>query len=192
MSSGDTRGADYTRRLQRRGWKRFVDVQAPYRWNLRRHDLGRTLDIGCGVGRNLATLPEGSVGVDHNATSVAVARERGLTAFTSDEFRAEDWDPFDAFLVAHVVEHMTPSEAVTLLRDYLPALRGGGRVLLICPQERGYASDPTHVQWTAEVDLQWLAREVGLEPQQTRSFPFPRRAGRWFTYNEFNLLAVKP
>ena len=48
-------------------WKRILDVQAPYRWNLRRL-LGtrRTLDVGCGIGRNLVNLPVGSVGVSRH------------------------------------------------------------------------------------------------------------------------------
>ncbi len=65
----DTRGDDYAARLnriQRARWKELLDVQAPYRWNLRRQSLGRTLDVGCGWGRNLASLDPSSVGVDHN------------------------------------------------------------------------------------------------------------------------------
>ena len=49
-----TEGADYTERLQRIGgarWKRMLGSQAPYRWNIRRLNLGRTLDVGCGIGR---------------------------------------------------------------------------------------------------------------------------------------------
>jgi len=45
-------------------------VQAPYRRNLRRLVGDRAvLDVGCGIGRNLANLGPGSVGVDHNAHS---------------------------------------------------------------------------------------------------------------------------
>lgn len=194
----DTRGEDYTRRLQDRGsarWKQVLDVQAPYRWNLRRHDLGRTLDVGCGIGRNLVSLPPGSLGVDHNASSVALARERGLDALTVEEWEASDRrvpGAFDALLLAHVVEHLEAAVGEQVLRDYLPYVRPGGRVLLICPQERGYASDPTHVRWTTAQDLEDLARTVGLRPVSSRSFPLPRAAGRVFTYNEFNVLALTP
>jgi SAM-dependent methyltransferase len=176
-------------------WKRLLNVQAPYQWNLRRRNLGRTLEIGCGVGRNLATLPAGSVGVDHNAASVQVARARGFHALTVDEFFASD-EPalasFDALLIAHVIEHLSPASGQALLRDYLPRLRPGGRVFFICPQERGYSSDPTHVRWTTGEDLQDLAREVGLVPERWTSFPLPRAAGKAFRYNEFNLVAQKP
>jgi hypothetical protein len=41
-------------------------------------------------------------------------------------------------------------------------------------------------------ELAGLAREVGLQPRPWSSFPMPRWAGRWFIYNEFCLLALKP
>ena len=64
-------------------------------------------------------------------------------------------------------------------------------MFFVCPQERGYASDPTHVRFATGDDLVALAREVGLDPQPWFSFPFPRWAGKPFIYNEFCLLAVK-
>jgi len=78
-----------------------------------------------------------------------------------------------------------------VLSMYLPFLRPGGKVFLVCPQERGYASDPTHVTFTSGRDLMALATDLGLESRPWRSFPLPRATGRWFTYNEFNVLAVK-
>ena len=193
-----TRRAEYAERLVRKetaAWKRLLNVQAPYQWNLRRQGLGRTLDVGCGIGRNLATLDPGSVGVDHNAASVAVARDRGFTAYTSEEFvsspHAVDGS-FDSMLVAHVIEHMSAELGEKLVREYLPYVRAGGKVFFICPQERGYKSDATHERFTTNDDLAALARSVGLVPERAASFPFPRFAGKAFTYNEFNLLATKP
>jgi SAM-dependent methyltransferase len=194
----DTAGEDYARRLQAKQqvwWKKALNVQAPYQWNLRRQHLGRTLDVGCGIGRNLETLDPGSVGVDHNATAIEVARERGVTALTVDEWTVSDLrqpDSFDGMLLSHVIEHLSEPDAVALMRDYLPYLRPGGRVFFVCPQERGYASDPTHVRFATGDDLVDLSREVGLEPQPWFSFPFPRWAGKPFIYNEFCVLAVKP
>jgi len=193
----DTAGADYAERLQRlegARWKRVLNVQAPYRWNLRRLVLGRTLDVGCGIGRNLAQLP-GSVGVDHNATSVALARSRGLSAYTPEQFRdATETAPgtFDSLLLAHVVEHMTEADAVALVGEYLPYLRPGGRVAWITPQEKGYPTDPTHVRFVGYPELDALAAALGLRVVRRLSFPFPRWAGRYFVYNEFVVVAEMP
>lgn len=193
-----TTGADYAERLATREstwWKRALDVQRPYRWNLRRQGLGRTLDVGCGIGRNLQTLGPDSIGVDHNASSVAIARQRGLNALTVEEWEnSPESAPgrFDSILLAHVIEHMPEPDAVALMEMYLPSLKPGGSVFYICPQERGYATDHTHVRFTDGEDLADLSRKVGLVPDKWFSFPFPRWAGKVFTYNEFCLRARKP
>ena len=189
---------DYAERLRRKQtvwWKRLLPVQAPYHWNLRRQDLGRTLDVGCGLGRNLGVLPAGSVGVDHNAEMVALARSMGYGAYTVGEFMDGPLavpGAFDGLLLAHVVEHMEREQALQLLRDYLPFVRPGGRVFLVCPQERGYASDPTHVWFAQDSDLGALVGSLGLELERSFSFPFPRKAGKLFIYNEFCVLARVP
>lgn len=196
-SAPPTSGQDYADRLVRletKGWKQVLDVQRPYRWNLKRQELGRTLDVGCGIGRNLAALSADSLGVDHNAQSVEVARQRGYQAVTTEQFNA---DPppaasFDSMLLAHVVEHMTAEEARQLLLSYLPYLKPGGRVMLICPQRRGYRTDATHVQFFDFPALRRLATSVGLVVTRQYSFPLPELAGSVFPYNEYCLLAARP
>lgn len=184
--------AERLKSLEQARWKQWLDVQAPYRWNVRRLDLGTTLDIGCGLGRNLSHLGGAGVGVDHNAASVAVARERGLEAYTPAEFldgpRARA-GAFDSLLAAHVVEHMTEDDAVGLLRTYLPFVRPGGKVVLITPQERGYTTDATHVRFCGFAEVATLCETLGLTVSRQYSFPFPRLAGRVFPYNEFVTLA---
>lgn len=185
----------YTERLvegETRWWKRLLNVRAPYRWKLRRLDLGRTLDLGCGIGRNLVDLPPGSVGVDHNEASVAVARRRGCEAMTPETFFASSSGSFDSLLAAHVLEHMPAADTVPLLRRYLPSVRPGGRVVLITPQEAGFRSDPTHVDFVDDEALHRVVGELGLDLQQTSSFPLPRWAGRWFRHNEFVAVATVP
>jgi SAM-dependent methyltransferase len=189
----DTTSPEYTRRLaelQGARWKRVLHVQAPYVRNVRRH-LGsrRTLDVGCGIGRNLRHLPPGSVGVDHNPSSVRFCRSLGMTAYTPDEFLHEvaagQVGPFDALLVAHVLEHLEPGTQADLLRAYLPALASDAVVLAICPQERGYASDPSHTDFVDDARIVDILRSLGIGVETVRSFPFPRWAGRAFVYNEF-------
>lgn len=196
VSDGGTTSAAYTRRLAVRSgarWKRVLDVQAPYRWNLHRL-LGerRTLDVGCGIGRNLAHLPTGSVGVDHNATSVQVCRDAGLDARTVEEFLAQEPSPqFGGLLAAHLIEHLPAGEAAGVLAPYLPFLEPAARVVLICPQERGFASDPTHTVFTDQEALAALVGELGLRVERQFAFPLPRATGRVFLYNEFVTVACR-
>ncbi|PBC79422.1 methyltransferase family protein [Streptomyces sp. TLI_235] len=198
-TGGATADASYTERLvtlEQSGIKRLLPTQAPYRWNLRRLGLGRVLDVGCGVGRNLQNCGPDSVGVDHNETSVATARARGLEAYTAAEF---DADPelsrpgaFDSMLVAHVLEHLDLETCRELMASYLPSIRSGGRVVLITPQSAGYRSDPTHVRFVDFAGLRALAEEFGLVVDRSYSFPLPEAAGKVFKYNEYVLVGLVP
>ncbi len=113
----DTKSVDYAERLQRLSgakWKQVLDVQRPYRWNLNRLRLGKTLDVGCGIGRNLGNLSKESIGVDHNKFAVQSARDAGYNAATVEEFRRDKKkfgkDSFDSMLLAHVMEHLTTED----------------------------------------------------------------------------------
>jgi SAM-dependent methyltransferase len=145
--------------------------------------------VGCGVGRILGYLAPDAVGVDTNPTAVAHCRSSGFEAHSPDELEALKPAPFDALVLAHVLEHLQYDDAVALAGTYLRYLRPGARVVLVCPQERGFRSDPTHVQRHDLEALQAMCQELKLEPVETRSFPLPRWAGRWFVYNEFVVIA---
>ena len=102
--------------------------------------------------RGLDYLRGDGVGIDHNPEAVRRCRQRGFTAFTPDEFASSPFAApgrFDALLSAHVIEHLdTDAAAGIAATRYVPYVRPGGRVLLITPQERGFASDATHVTFT--------------------------------------------
>ena len=192
----ETEQEEYTKRLSslETGWKKFLDVQRPYRNHLRRLDLGFVLDIGCGLGRNLLHLGGNGVGIDHNRHSIDVARQRGLTAFTPEEFHSSLYaseERFDSILLAHVAEHLTPQEFIAILGGYLYYLRPGGRVVIITPQERGFRSDPTHVTFMDFKKIAEITKECGLLVKAQYSFPFPRGIGYLFTYNEFITICQK-
>ena len=128
-------------------------------------------------------------------TSVEVARGKGLTALTVEEFFASPYatpESFDSMLAAHLVEHLTEEQSREILASYLPYVRPGGLVVFITPQERGYASDATHVKFMDFAEVGRLAADLGLTVERGYSFPFPRLFGRLFTYNEFVVVARKP
>jgi len=192
-----TQAAAYTQRLnelERAPWKRWLSVQAPYRWHLKRLRLGFTLDIGCGIGRNLLHLDGHGVGIDHNPHSLQLARERGCLVMLPEEFMASDFgkgQAFDSILVSHVLEHMPLAEAGELLRGYLPRLRAGGRLVLITPQEAGQASDETHVEFMDSARLADLMGQLDLYLVANYSQPLPRFCGRVFRHNEFVAIGRK-
>lgn len=187
----DTKSEEYAKRLvgeQAAFWKTFLNVQAPYQWNLRRLRPGRTLEIGCGIGRNLCSLEPGSVGVDHNDVAVKICRQRGYEAYTPEGFAGLDGPGgkvFDTLLFSHVLEHMTFPEATRCVAQYLPYLNPGGRIIMMTPQEAGFKSDSSHVEFMPFEKLFLILSGQGFKTSRAYSFPFPRWMGKGFRYNEF-------
>lgn len=194
-ATADDQYAERLNELQNKRWKKVLNVQLPWKLHMRRLNLGRVLDVGCGNGRNLQYVDEGSVGVDHNPGLIASARKSGVIAHTVDEFFADPElakpESFDSILLAHVIEHLQPDEAREVIGSYLPFLRANGRIVWITPQERGYASDYTHVVFADYAVLRELAKDLGLTVEKTYSFPFPRFLGKLFIYNEFVMISKK-
>ncbi len=188
--NSDTSNGEYADRLlnlEQVWWKRLLDPQLVYKHHLHRLKPGYTLDIGCGLGRNLLHIGGNGVGIDHNARAVEIARSRGLRAFTAENFESSEWNKsasFDTILFSHIFEHMTANQAELLIALYLPTLKASGRVITICPQEAGYASDPTHVNYLDLSALRALAARQRLVVIEEYSFPFPSFVGTFFKYNE--------
>lgn len=193
----NTKGTDYANRLTSlsgKRWKNLLDVQRPYRWNLNRLNPKKTLDVGCGIGRNLQNLPKGSVGVDHNPHSISVAKEAGCTAYIEKDFlKSKDAKKasYDSILLAHVIEHMNFSDNRRVLESYEKYLKRNGKIIIICPQEKGYTTDATHVSLYDHDDLAALLGSVGFTLTRRYSFPLPRWFGKYFTYNEFVVVAKR-
>jgi SAM-dependent methyltransferase len=197
MTKKDTKSEDYANRLKTLSgtkWKQILDVQRPYRWNLKRLSLDRTLDVGCGIGRNLGNLSSDSVGVDHNAHSVEIAKQAGFNAVTVQEFmknkKKYGKGGFDSMLLAHVLEHLTTQDGIAIIKEYLPYV--SDKVVVICPQEKGFKTDETHINYLNHKCIEQILEKSGLTVTKSYSFPLHKLLGsKTFTYNETVVVGTK-
>ncbi len=191
LANPNTRGHWYTKRLAANA-SGIVAAQLPYRLHIASLRLGRTLDVGCGIGRHLRHLRSGSVGLDHNAYSIRHCRLLGFTAYTPEEFEAlpsEDGKQFEALLLSHVLEHMPLATATELVATYAKYLLPHARIIMITPQIAGFASDPTHVTYLTFSSHASIIGACGLTLVRQYSFPFPSIVGSIFKHNEFVSIA---
>ena len=190
MNNRDTSQPWYTARLNSLGnrkWKILLGTQRPFKAPITNLRLGKTLEIGCGIGRVLQWLPN-SIGVDHNSTSLDTARARGLTVFTNEEFHLSEFaisKSFDSILMAHLLEHMTEEERNTIIKEFRKYLIPEGRLVIICPQEAGFRSDSTHIEYLDFISIKEYGLRHDFVVELAKSNPFPRFFGKLFRYNEF-------
>ncbi|MGN7787492.1 class I SAM-dependent methyltransferase [Niabella sp. 22666] len=191
LQGNPTDKENYTNSLitrQSKWWKKLLNVQYPYKKNINSLQPGFVLDIGCGVGRNLLHLGGNGVGIDHNPTSVEICTTQGLRAYTNADFEQTPYNKpgtFDSILLAHVAEHMTQKNTLDLLAQYQHLLKSRGKIIVITPQEAGFKSDDTHVEFMDFEKVKSVFEGLQYHTLKQYSFPFPRFVGRFFKYNEF-------
>lgn len=179
-------------------WKKIIPVQLPYKYNLKRQNLGKVLEIGAGLGRNQGFLRE-AVGVEHNQFSVDYCRSKGFEVYLPKEFHSKFREykyenaKFDSILMSHVLEHVEFENQVNILAEYLPYLKLNSKIMLITPQESGHKSTISHITWTDFNRISEILQESAPDYRiiKSFSFPLPRFAGKLFTYNEFNVIAER-
>lgn len=186
---------DYALRLQqisKKRYKRLLKPINPYRMNLRRLVRGNCLEVGCGIGRNLGYLDNpNNVGIDLNPYALNVAKSLGHTVMLNSDLRSDVQylSAFDNLLFSHVLEHMNQESATRLIQDYLPYLKKNGKMVIICPQQRGFNSDPSHVEFMDFEKLSAIVRRCEMKVVSASSHPLPFVFGKAFIYNEFVVTA---
>lgn len=154
--------------------------------------LGKTIDFGCGVGEHLNFLEAGSIGLEVNESTVKHCRSLNLPVSLyipgEDNYKLLNLpsDTYDTILISHVLEHLEdPDLILKALLDSGERL-GVKRVVIIVPQEKGFASDITHRTY---IDKNYLNSKNILNYKSWRvlrsgTFPIPG-LGKLFIYNEF-------
>ena len=97
--------------------------------------LGEILDIGCGRGEFLELLKDAGLpayGIDINPHMVKVCEDQGLRAYTADalaHLRGLSNDRLGGIFMAQLVEHLSPMELVTLLKECFLKIAPGGTLI---------------------------------------------------------------
>ncbi len=172
-------------------------VRKLYLRKARSHLRGKTVDIGCGVGELLATLPEGSKGLEYNRDTVDYCQSKGMDVEWYDGY-ADNWQlspiagnsSFQSAIISHVLEHF--DEPMTILERILEGCQSKGieRVLVIVPGRAGYGSDPTHVTFVDRPMLETRVNAIpGWRVEAAEFFPGNFRSiGDRFTHHELQFL----
>ena len=187
ISTKNHQYADRLISLQSTWWKEKFFFLNPYLVHVRIITRGRVLEVGSGIGRNLRVLRQGSLGVDHNKFAVEYARKKKLSSLTVNDFFTKSRkvrSVFDTLLLSHVLEHVDSETQEQIFDQFIPFLASGAKIVLICPQEAGFVTDKTHIRWVNESMLRDILESLGCRAIKVKSFPFPRRAGKKFKYNQ--------
>ncbi|HEY1720991.1 MAG TPA: methyltransferase domain-containing protein [Magnetospirillaceae bacterium] len=156
--------------------------------------LRNHLDIGCGPGTFIGSLPAGrhdSVGIDVAAPQIAYATEKygsqGRTFQTMQPgILPFDSDRFDVVTLIEVIEHLPNEENERLLGEALRVLKPGGVLLASTPNYGGvYPAVEALVNRLGEIDyrhqhithytrsrLTNLITKVGARDAKVRAFMF--------------------
>ncbi|MBU4182429.1 MAG: hypothetical protein A3B67_15995 [Burkholderiales bacterium RIFCSPHIGHO2_02_FULL_66_10] len=185
----------YTRyQVQRSAFRRCI--RKLYIQQAARLSQGPALDFGCGIGELLRALPEGSLGVEYNETTVQYCQQQGLdvrwyNGFDDDwTLSSVDWKGrVRTLFLSHVLEHF--DQPAEILRKLLLATEPDiTRAVIVVPGRAGFKMDPTHRTY---VDLDVIRKAMGDQGHwrlvHTSYFPFNLRwVGNVFAYNELHVV----
>lgn len=189
QSVNQTQGESYAKYFlnkHERWWRFLLPVQVPYKKFARAICRGQVLDIGCGAGRYLSFLFPRATGVDHNTHMLDYVKGKGFKAFSPEDFLSAPGNnnAFDTLLFSHILEHMTPENACSMISQYIPCLRSNGRIVIILPQGEAFKTDHTHICNYSPEMIRNLATLTGTRMIRSFTFPFPEKIGEYFPFND--------
>jgi 2-polyprenyl-3-methyl-5-hydroxy-6-metoxy-1,4-benzoquinol methylase len=166
---------DYTRFAERfRGTEEHVKATQQI-YNPYFAGLQNVLDVGCGRGEFLQSMREAGVaarGIDMSPESVALCRQKGLSAEVADLFAYLNGLPegdLDGIFCSQVVEHLPPLRLPELLQLAVSRLARGGVIAIETPNPECLAIfatyfylDPTHTRPIPHPLLVFYLQEFGV------------------------------
>jgi SAM-dependent methyltransferase len=172
------RGAYHWRELSRHPLRGWPYTRSRIEWVVRQCAASRTvLEIGCGDGAllgRLAMAGKAVTGVDSDETALGLARAMFASHGLQGEFYADlksvPQRPFDAVVLAEVMEHLEDPEGV--LAEAIRVLVDDGRLVLTTPirlLERSLDVHHVHEYWPDE--LRALLGRYFAEVRVTRMHP---------------------
>ncbi|MBI5075002.1 MAG: class I SAM-dependent methyltransferase [Nitrospirae bacterium] len=137
---------------------------------------GRIVDIGCGLGGLLASMPSKDferVGVEYNEIAAQFARDHyGLRIVSDLDDLASEQGTFDLVTAVEVIEHV--SDPLAWMQDLVQLLRPSGHLVITTPninsldyymygKRCGHFCAPSHVNFFGLKTLSLLAARAGLQ-----------------------------
>ncbi len=168
--------------------KSYIDTDLLYAWSeddlreqhqkryLRhlKNAPGKVLEIGSGRGVMLRLMKEAGIpayGLDSFEDSVIYCKGKGLDVVHGDALSYLAQLPagsLGGIFCAHVIEHMQPTQAITLIKESYRVLKPGSRFIIITPNPKDLRTserfwlDITHVRPYPEKLLFVLMKKEGF------------------------------
>jgi ubiquinone/menaquinone biosynthesis C-methylase UbiE len=128
----------------------------------------RVLDVGCGEGKIVALNPEKFSGIDINQTMVSRLQAQGLDVHQADVQHMPFQDKtFDVVHCSNVIEHLTPIEAYSMMKEMHRVLKVGGGIVLITPMPQTIWNTFGHTKPYPPIAIGKLFRDVSRESFDT-------------------------
>ena len=195
-NNSDLYGEEYFQYLVKRSYLQKI-IRKIYLYDIKKYCIGKTIDLGCGVGELLQVLPNGSMGFEVNFVAVNYCRSKGLNVmlFEPDKddysFQLIEKNSYESFTMNHVLEHLEDAYAV-INKIFAACYKLGiKRLVFTVPGIKGFQSDKTHKVF---IDLNFF-RTNGLlnndhyRLQKWKYFPFNHKSfSKIFVHNELRLV----
>ena len=186
----ETQGPEYLEHLKNKyhlGRSLYLTTLVYPRY-LKEISFGDVWDFGCGLGEFLSYCKKRSrpaYGLDSNPYFVQACRARGLTVWLDDITDPQTLKgKIKNIICDNVLEHLSPAEINSFLRNAKTRMLPGGVLLVIVPGWKGYLRDPTHKTFITQEVMKSLCEETNLAIEKVFYHPFQARAvGKYFYLN---------